>query len=89
MTKLVVVTLSLGTLTDLAIHRLNGAKVDELDTHIVVRRDDNPGFRWGNFVQILDTAGADDVQRWTDVYERVFPDKTYRTFGLPTAVSGL
>lgn len=72
--------LGAGVLTDLALHQLAGATVEDRGTHLVVRSPHNPTYRWGNFIQILDGTVA-DRQRWERTFDETFPDAGHRTFG--------
>lgn len=74
---------ALGTLTDLAIIRLSGGEVSERGDHLVVRSPANPGYYWGNFIQVLDAGRVDDAAHWLGVFERELPDARHRSFGLP------
>jgi len=45
---------SLGFATDLALLRLGGSRIEDHDSHLVVRSPANPTFWWGNFVLVRD-----------------------------------
>lgn len=78
----VAMTIGLGTITDLAIAREGGAAIENHPGYIAISTPDNPGFYWGNFLQILDDAT--DPLPWIARFEQHFPAAVHRTFGLPT-----
>jgi GNAT superfamily N-acetyltransferase len=73
----------LGTLTDLAIIRLADGEISERGDHLVVRMPANPGYYWGNYIQVLDAGRVNDASHWQGVFERELPYARHRTFGLP------
>lgn len=71
-----------STRTDLAVDILHGTQVEDHDDHLLVRTPDNPGYHWGNFVQVT-TGDPDDVPRWLARFAESFPGARHRAFGLP------
>ncbi|MGL4831939.1 MAG: GNAT family N-acetyltransferase [Propionibacteriaceae bacterium] len=74
-------SLNLGTATDFAIAVLTGARVSEYGTYLVLTTPDNPGYYWGNFIQILRNDRS--VTDWETTFHQHFPDAAHRCFGLP------
>ncbi len=73
---------SLAFRTDLALHRLAGAEVEDRGDHVVVRTPDNPGYRWGNFHLLAHPPALDEVDRVLARYDADFPTTAHRTFGV-------
>ncbi|SNC60052.1 Ribosomal protein S18 acetylase RimI [Kytococcus aerolatus] len=67
--------------TDLEVDRLGGTVVTDAGDHLVVRTPDNPGYHWGNFVQVT-SGDSDDVERWLALFAEHFPTARHRAFGL-------
>lgn len=76
------VTAPPSLVTDLAIHELSGARIEQRDGALVVRTPSNPHFHWGNCLWVTDPDAVDDVDRWLATYEREFPDQPWRAIGL-------
>ena len=74
--------LPLGWHTDLAVLRISGSTIEERSDHLVVRTPDNPFYYWGNFVLATDAAGADQPERWLEIFEAEFPETDHRAIGL-------
>ena len=75
-----------GIWTDLVVASLTGSDVHDEGDHLRVVTPDNPTFRWGNYLDILDPTRADDVDLWLARFAAAFPDARHRTFGLPGPV---
>ncbi len=75
-------SLNLGTATDLAIAELTGSSIDEHGSYLVLSSPDNPGYYWGNYIQILNNDRS--VEDWEVTFRQHFPDALHRCFGLPT-----
>jgi len=73
---------SLAFRTDLALHRLAGAEVEDRGDHIAVRTPSNPGFRWGNFHLLARPPAPDEVDAVLARYDADFPDGSHRAFGV-------
>jgi len=73
---------SLAFRTDLALHRLAGAEVEDRGDHLVVRTPQNPGYRWGNFHLLAGPPARDEVDDVLARYDADFPDSAHRTFGV-------
>lgn len=73
---------SLAFRTDLALHRLAGAEVEDRGDHVVVRTPDNPGFRWGNFHLLQHPPSDAEVDDVIARYDADFPACSHRTFGV-------
>jgi GNAT superfamily N-acetyltransferase len=71
-----------GWETDLAIHELSGAIVDDVGDHLVIRTPLNPTFHWGNCVLARDPDAADDADRWVGVFRAEFPEAGWVAVGL-------
>lgn len=74
--------LSQGVRTDLEILALDGSILDDRGDHIVVHSPSNPGYHWGNFVQVT-TGDVEDADRWLKIFEREFPEAGWIAIGLP------
>ncbi|HET8602424.1 MAG TPA: bifunctional GNAT family N-acetyltransferase/NUDIX hydrolase [Marmoricola sp.] len=75
-------SLPLGWHTDLAAHRLSGARIDDRGDHLVVATPAEPTYHWGNFVLVTDPAAVDDASRWVETFEQAFPEARHRAVGL-------
>lgn len=75
---------SLGYRTDLMMLAMQGGEIADRGDHLVVRTPAQPTFHWGNFLLFADPPGADDADRWQDLFSTEFPDATHMTFGLDT-----
>jgi GNAT superfamily N-acetyltransferase len=71
-----------GWETDLAIHELSGASVEDHGDHLVVRTPQQPTFHWGNCVLARGPEAADDAGRWVGVFRDAFPAATWVAVGL-------
>ncbi|MBR7744132.1 GNAT family N-acetyltransferase [Phycicoccus sp. BSK3Z-2] len=76
-----------GIWTDLVVSSLTGSEVHDEGDHLRVVTPDNPTFRWGNYLDVLDPDRADDVDLWLRRFERAFPHARHRTVGLPGPVA--
>lgn len=74
--------LPLGWRTDLAVHRLSGARIEQHGDHLVVATPAEPAYHWGNFVLVTDPAAVDDAPRWVAAFEHAFPGARHRAVGL-------
>lgn len=74
--------LPLGWHTDLAVHRLSGARIDDRGDHLVVTTPAEPTYHWGNFVLVTDPGTVDEAARWLATFEAVLPDARHRAVGL-------
>lgn len=74
--------LPLGWHTDLSVHRLSGATIDEHDDHLVVRTPASPSYHWGNFVLVTDPHAVGEAGRWVTVFEDAFPEAGHRAIGM-------
>lgn len=70
-----------STRTDLAVDMLGGTTVLDRGDHLVVRTASNPGYHWGNFVQVT-SGDPDDASRWLSAFSHEFPDARHRAIGL-------
>jgi GNAT superfamily N-acetyltransferase len=71
-----------GWATDLAIHELSGASVEDLGDHVVVRSPRNPRYHWGNCILAREPDAADDADRWIGLFREAFPDADWIAVGL-------
>ena len=74
--------LPLGWRTDLAVHRLSGARIDDRGDHLVVTTPSEPTYHWGNFVLVTDPGAVDDAARWLTTFEAALPGARHRAVGL-------
>jgi GNAT superfamily N-acetyltransferase len=71
-----------GWATDLAIHELSGASVEDLGDRVVVRSPQNPRYHWGNCILVQEPDAADDADRWVGVFREAFPSADWIAIGL-------
>ncbi len=71
---------SLGFATDLALLRLGGSRIEDHDTHLVVRSPTNPTFWWGNFVLVRDLELP--AAQVITIFRDCFPDAEHLAVGL-------
>ncbi len=71
---------SLGFATDLALLRLGGSRIEDHDTHLVVRSPANRTYWWGNFVLVRD-LGLPAAQV-VSIFGECFPGAGHLTVGL-------
>jgi len=74
-----------GSRTNLAVHRLSGALIEDHGDHLVVRSPRNPLYHWGNYVHVT-TGDVNDADRWLSVFSKSFPQAAYRAVALPSAL---
>lgn len=72
-----------GWLTDIAVLRLSGARVEDRGDHLVVTSPDNPGYHWGNFLLVTDLQARNEAPRWVELFRATFPDARHLCIGLP------
>jgi GNAT superfamily N-acetyltransferase len=73
---------SLGFRTDLAVHALGGAKIEERDDCIVVRTPANPGYLWGNFVLLPGPVAPGQAPRLQTMFAAEFPWAAHLALGI-------
>jgi GNAT superfamily N-acetyltransferase len=71
-----------GWATDVAVHELSGATVEDLGDHLVVRSPLAPTYHWGNCILVRDVDAADDPDRWLGVFLEAFPTADWIALGL-------
>jgi GNAT superfamily N-acetyltransferase len=71
-----------GWETDLAIHELSGASIEDHGDHLVIRTQQHPTFHWGNCVLAREPDAADDADRWTGTFREAFPEAAWVAVGL-------
>lgn len=76
-----------GTWTDLAVAMLSGTEAVDHGDHLVLRTPSNPGYYWGNCIQVLDPEAADDAERWVARHRASVPYAAHVAIGLPREVS--
>jgi GNAT superfamily N-acetyltransferase len=74
--------LDAGWATDIAVHELSGANVEDLGDHLVVRSPLNPRYHWGNCILVREPDAADDADRWVGVFLEAFPSADWIAIGL-------
>ncbi len=70
---------SLGMATDAMFAAFDGAVIDRGD-YVVVSTPKNPSFFWGNHLVVPHAPRVDDVEHWTNVFERELPHVKHRAF---------
>lgn len=73
---------SLAFRTDLALHRLAGADVEDRGDLVAVRTPTNPAYRWGNFYLLSEPPAPEAVDALLTAYDADFADSTHRAFGV-------
>lgn len=71
-----------GWATDLAVHELSGASVEDRGDHLVVRTPLSPTYHWGNCILVREADAADDPGRWLGVFREAFPSAGWTAVGL-------
>lgn len=71
-----------GWVTDIAVHELSGASIEDLGDHLVVRTPLHPTYHWGNCILVRDTDAADAPDRWIGVFREAFPSAGWIAVGL-------
>ena len=71
-----------GWATDIAVHELSGATVEDRGDHLVVRSPLNPRYHWGNCILVREVDAADDADRWVGVFQETFPSADWIAVGL-------
>lgn len=77
--------LSVGTLTDLAILAADGAQITDRGEYLVITSPHNPGYYWGNFLQLRVPTASRTPQEWIATFQREVPGVAHVTFGLADA----
>jgi GNAT superfamily N-acetyltransferase len=77
-----VLDLDAGWATDIAVHELSGATVEDLGSHLVVRSPLNPRYHWGNCILVREPGAADEADRWVGVFSETFPLADWLAIGL-------
>lgn len=80
---------SLGYRTDLALLQRSGSTVVDRGDHLVIRTDDNPTFRWGNYLLLRAAPAPASTAGWTRRFEAEFPRATHRAFGVDDPKPGV
>jgi ribosomal protein S18 acetylase RimI-like enzyme len=73
---------SLAFRTDLALHRLAGAQVEDRGDLVVVRTPHNPAYRWGNCYVLPRPPEAAEVDALLARYDADFHGGTHRALGI-------
>jgi ribosomal protein S18 acetylase RimI-like enzyme len=68
--------------TDLHLRVLEGAEVHDRGECIVVRKRDNPGFRWGNFLLLSAAAASAGLAEALARFQRELPDVPHIAIGV-------
>jgi GNAT superfamily N-acetyltransferase len=71
-----------GWVTDIAVHELSGASVEDLGDHVRIRTPLHPTYHWGNCILVRDADAADDPGRWLCVFREAFPSADWIAVGL-------
>lgn len=74
--------LDLGWRTDIEVLMRSGASVEDCGDHLIVRTALNPTHHWGNYILVIDPQGADDADRWVEVFRAAFPLATWVAIAL-------
>jgi GNAT superfamily N-acetyltransferase len=74
--------LDAGWATDVVVHELSGAIVEDLGGHLVVRSALSPRYHWGNCILVREEDAADHADRWVGVFREAFPSSDWIAIGL-------
>jgi len=64
---------SLGTRTDVMIHRYDGGILEEYDDCIVLKSPQRPNYWWGNMLLLPQAPQTGDYERWESLFTDKFP----------------
>jgi len=73
---------SLGYRTDLMLRALEGSKIVDEDDYLIVRSPANPGFWWGNFLLLPESALRDEAATWMSRFVEAFPTAGHMALGI-------
>jgi hypothetical protein len=73
---------SIGWRTELALRELEGSEIEQQAECIVVRTEESPTFRWGNFILMASPPRRGEARAWMEKFASAFPNAEHVAIGL-------